>query len=264
MEPEFSKASITASAIIAEVRNFKDRCGCAYPMVDLYPFRDTNGYTKEIYEPLGFGSLFRNCAKHKYDTNCQVYLPEDGIVFLGNSSLCEDTDYARELLLQAPETEVSLYQMWLQSGLLATLLIKFAMTNFAVGLLKLADPFVVCNGHFMWIPAKFGLGLHGVDKTGLFEQFKKTKETALFNITLRTLVVWGLLLHFCLYSLMFAAYSGSSSTQSVNSDDIAVLLICLGISIFVVLAALSFMVQLKKRLVGPEGHGHIDDFDDEY
>jgi len=264
MEPEFSKASITASAIIAEVRNFKDRCGCAYPMVDLYPFRDTNGYTKEIYEPLGFGSLFRNCAKHKYDTNCQVYLPEDGIVFLGNSSLCEDTDYARELLLQAPETEVSLYQMWLQSGLLATLLIKFAMTNFAVGLLKLADPFVVCNGHFMWIPAKFGLGLHGVDKTGLFEQFKKTKETALFNITLRTLVVWGLLLHFCLYSLMFAAYSGSSSTQSVKSDDIAVLLICLGISIFVVLAALSFIVQLKKRLVGPEGHGHIDDFDDEY
>lgn len=248
MEPDFESTATTVNSMLPEIEQFGESlsdggCNCPYPMVDLYQF-NSEYYDLETYEPLGFSRTIDTICDI-IDGGCTVYLPDEDITWLGNSSLCEDTDYAQELLLSAPESDISVYDMWISSGLFATLAIKFSMTNFAVGLLKLADPFIVCDGTFAWIPAKFGLGLEGSDKKTLFNNFKATKEVALYGITLRGIVVSGAIMHFCLINLMVVAYSTADSS-SASSDDLVILGMCMGIAIATLLAGLLFIMYLRR------------------
>jgi hypothetical protein len=73
--------------------------------------------------------------------------------------VCQDTELTRKIVLQLEDAPSDfsgggIEAMWLETGLLATLVAKFVMANFVISLLKIADPFVVCRGEFMWIPAK--------------------------------------------------------------------------------------------------------------
>lgn len=263
MEPDFESTATTVNSILPEIERFADAtdgCDCLYPMVHLYQF-NSKYYDLETYEPLGFSrTIDRICEKVD---DCTVYLPDEDITWLGNSSLCEDTDYAQELLLSAPESDISVYDMWISSGLFATLAIKFSMTNFAVGLLKLADPFIVCDGKFAWIPAKFGLGLEGSDKKTLFNNFKATKEVALYGITLRGIIVSGAIMHFCLINLMVVAYS-TADTSSASSDDLVILGISMGIAIATLLAGLLFIMYLRRLTsAGYDSDEYESDYDSE-
>jgi hypothetical protein len=122
-------------------------------MVELKAFASTAGesYSQNNMEMLGFTRQVKSMDN--------VFLPVDGMVFSGNLTVCQDAELAREIVLKLEDTSKfsgggDIKGMWLETGLLATLVIKFVMANFVISLLKIADPFVVCRGEFMWIPAK--------------------------------------------------------------------------------------------------------------
>ena len=153
--PEFETSSPAVNTILFEVDSFANEplCNCKFPMDSMYDLRttSTSGNSAEAYlKPLGFDKLRRNfCAIRS--GGCLVYTPNEDIVYLGNRSLCLDSDYQQELALQAPNKEADwseIANLWISSGLVASFLVKIAMTNFAIELLKLADPFVTCGGEF--------------------------------------------------------------------------------------------------------------------
>lgn len=265
MPSPFQRAAVTVNQIAVNLAFWLDTsrsCNCQFPIEDTYEFRTDNGYPAETYEPLGFTRSIRNFCARRGD--CTVLVNEEDIEFVGNLTLCEDTELARELILQAPDTNASPTDIWIQSGLLATLLIKFTLTNFAVALLKIADPFVVCSGQFLWIPKKFGLGLDGSDKNALFSQFKTTKEKTLFNISLRTAILWGVLMHLLLLNLMTSSLAGMGRTKTISSDDLQILQLCLGLAAVIVLLGLTFIFWLKRKPRHASLDSTLDGDDDDY
>ena len=177
-----------------------------------------------------------------------VFLPAPDKQFVGNTTVCQDSALARRIIMQAPDTKFSGPQLWLQSGLLAALVIKAVLANFVIALLKVADPFVVCNGEFLWIPAKFGLGLGGLDMAELFANFKTTKEASMFYINLRDLLFWGLIMHLALWNLMSSAYTDSEK-NGVTDEDIAVMKAAIIVAVVVATLGLTavMFLRVKKR-----------------
>lgn len=65
--------------------------------------------------------------------------------------------YAREEIFVAEDTGgLSFWEFWTASGLVAKLTVQVAIINFGRVLLKLADPFCVCNGTYDVPPNDFG------------------------------------------------------------------------------------------------------------
>jgi hypothetical protein len=65
--------------------------------------------------------------------------------------------YAREEIFFAKDTGgLSFWELWITSGLVAKLTVQVAIINFGRVLLKLADPFCVCNGTYDVPPNDFG------------------------------------------------------------------------------------------------------------
>jgi hypothetical protein len=237
LPPDFQKGRGTCADILGNVDLFYSKCKCQYPMEYLYPFREEI-IPRETASVLGFtksGQAMHICVKRG---DCQIWLPTDDVEFIGNTTICEDSEFARELLLQAPESDVGGFDMWISSGLLATFLIKFAMTNYSLGLLKLADPFVICAGKFLWIPRKFGLGVAGTERDELFLQFKRTKLASVWAINLREAIVWSVITHLLLLNLMKSTYS---SSNSVSQGELEVMRACLILSGLAVVAGMLFI-----------------------
>lgn len=223
-EQNFTIVSGTATSIINEIEYMASSsnaqpkgCDCKYPMKALQAFSTAN-YPQSLMSNLGFNRTVV--------TMDNVLLPFPGVQFKGNTSVCQDTELARQIILQAPASEFSGPDLWLQSGLVSALVIKCVVANFVIALLRVADPFVVCNGEFMWIPAKFGLGIDPHDKSKVFASFKTTKEASMWYINFRDLLWWGLIMHLALWNLMSAAYTKSIET-GVTNDDIAVMRLAL-------------------------------------
>jgi hypothetical protein len=242
-EQNFSIFAGTATSIIDEVVYFakpssdKSGCDCNYPMVNLKPFT-TGDFSQSRMANLGFTRTALSMTN--------AFLPTRNFTFLGNLTVCNDGPTARKIILQPPDTEFtgfSAYDMWFKSGLLAALVIKFIVANFVISLLKSADPFVVCRGEFLWIPAKFGLGLDGLDKASRFYKEKKRKEAVLRYINLRDLLWWGFLMHMCLLNLMAAALSTSRST-GVQNSDVAVLKLTMTVGSLIMIAGMMFICAL--------------------
>ena len=131
------------------------------------------------------------------------------------------------------------YELWLASGFLATLLIKFAVANFGLSLMELADPFVVCAGEFLWMapPATMGTStttsarrprlndsrgsgealstrqiLEAFDEQGralpdeMVQTWFKTKQRSLVHVGFSKTLFWGILVHLCMVNLFLSVY----------------------------------------------------------
>eukprot|EP00545_Synedropsis_sp_CCMP1620_P006738 CAMPEP_0119007304 /NCGR_PEP_ID=MMETSP1176-20130426/2921_1 /TAXON_ID=265551 /ORGANISM="Synedropsis recta cf, Strain CCMP1620" /LENGTH=750 /DNA_ID=CAMNT_0006959423 /DNA_START=35 /DNA_END=2284 /DNA_ORIENTATION=+ len=281
LEPDFDFNKEAVKQIWPEIKFFAappdgadPGCNCAFPMVDLYAFRETEkpdavelGFTESSKTDLGIPKF---CDRKGDD--CAVLFPPDGIQFLGNSTLCLDSEEMKELAVQAPESEVNWDQMqelWLDSGLLASFLVKIAMTNFALGLARLADPFVTCAGEFLWIPAKLGTGLGGRDKNTVFHGFMLNKLGTLRNVNLRTVIVWGFIMHICLYNIFKSSFStGQTTGVSLSDTDRTLLLFTSACSMVIIVFTVCLNCFLKvgirkykKRAQG--GQTESNDGDDE-
>lgn len=261
-ETVFDTYSASVNQVLYEVDYFAsdDTCKCYFPMQSMYELRSDN-YPLEDVEDLGFSETIDDFCYYRVvindESDCTVYTPADDIEYLGNRTICTDGDYARELALQASSTLsgntdwYTIVDLWISSGLIASFLVKIAMSNFAIWLLRLADPFIVCNGEFLWIPAKLGDGLGGRSKNDVFAGFKKNKEGTLRNLALRGCIIWCTVMHLCLFNLLYAAYDsydaedGESIDISFSTTDTVIMASSLGISLVVVLLGLWFIRRLR-------------------
>jgi hypothetical protein len=258
LEVEFGIAANSSTNILNEVAIFvAPECNCDFPGVNLAAMR------KELF-PL---DKMSEIEFTRTISGVDAFLPVDDISWLGVKTICEDTELAREIVLQAPDSTLSGFELWYESGLFATIILKFTMTNFVIALLKIADPFVVCAGRFVWIPTKFGLSSGGLNKDKLFAQFKTTKEGSLYFINLRGTIFWGFFMHWALWNLMSTAYTTSLSDGGIDEAGIAVLQFCMIVAVIVVTIGLAIMFCLKKsgqralrrRGEGAGGKGAADD-----
>ncbi|KAI2502204.1 hypothetical protein MHU86_12256 [Fragilaria crotonensis] len=147
-------------------------------------------------------------------------------------------------------------KMWISSGLLASFIVKIAMTNFAMGLLHLADPFISCSGRFMWIPTKLGSGLGKRDKNEVFRGFKKNKLKTLQNTYMRTCIIWGTIFHLCVYSLMKSAFSTSQQLYGgllLGNQDRALLSITSISSAIIIVMAWCWRRVLARKIQAFKG-----------
>lgn len=267
-ETYFETSRVSVNQILYEVKIFasESSCSCYFPMESMYELRSDNYPTSEV-SALGFTDTSdSNFCKIK-DDDCTVYRPGDDIEYLGNRTLCTDGDYARELALEASATDGNadwsqIANLWIGSGLIASFLVKIALTNFALALLRLADPFVSCNGEFLWIPTKIGSGFGNRDRHFVFWGFKHNKEGTLKNLAFRDMIVWCIVMHACLFNLMYSAYNQYTSSNTsadnisyaISSDDAIILSTSLGISVVFVLCGLIFLRRLKKNIPSRRGN----------
>ena len=144
MENEWGLAKIQIDQIKAEVNSFNSSCDCHFPNKNLYPaFGSMSPVDAEV---IGFDNEWLVATDE--EVNTPIWSPSLNSTFLGNETICVDRDYSRQEILVADESDLSFWEAWIMSGLVANLLIKIAVTNFGVSLLKLADPFCTCGGTY--------------------------------------------------------------------------------------------------------------------
>lgn len=108
----------------------------------------------------------------------------------------------------ADDTGLSWWELWISSGLLAGLVVKFFIANFGISLVKLADPFFVHDGKYESPPTSVKVSEEEGDAKSLLfvnEEITQNKIAALKAIAFREVIVWGVLTNLCLISLFVAS-----------------------------------------------------------
>jgi len=173
-----------------------------YECNDDFPSCDALSDPHELdRDKYGLDTSFKKCN--------DIYAPSH---FIGNETICVNREYSRNEILIADDTGLNFWQLWIQSGLLAILLIKFAITNFGVALLKMADPFFVCNGEYESPPNVMNANLveDGDEISPLLhvnETIRDNKIAALKTVAFRDCLVWGLFTNLSLACLVISSSS---------------------------------------------------------
>jgi len=97
-------------------------------------------------------SLPDNLSCRENENGCTFLVSSDGITWVGNTTLCIDTDFASRLVSSPGETDSEWWELWLSTGLLAQILIKFVIVNYGIALFRWADPLSTCGGQCLWPP----------------------------------------------------------------------------------------------------------------
>jgi hypothetical protein len=241
IEQDFPFQKGTANSILNEVEFFvaenPNGCNCPYPLKALRAF-NTSVYPEDLMEELKFTRTVRTIEN--------VFLPSEGLPFLGNSSICNDFMQARKIVMQAPDSDMDSVSVWFASGLLAAIIIKFTVAKFVISLLKIADPLAVCNGEFFWIPRKFNLQLDLSNKERLFANFRKTTEDSQFYINFRGFLFWGIVMHLALFNLMLAGYQ-SAREEGMTLDKLPVAKSTIIVAILVLFMGCLIILCLKRH-----------------
>ncbi|KAK1742928.1 hypothetical protein QTG54_006525 [Skeletonema marinoi] len=138
-----------------------DTCGCRIPDRNLtnYMFKPAGGLFVSKSEgdlpewAKDIGMKARNAPYYEYiglgwwsKLTYGFYLPERDSPSVGNTTVCENPEYQREQIHEAPESGMNWFQLWISSGMLAELATKLVAANFCVAILKSADPLGSING----------------------------------------------------------------------------------------------------------------------
>lgn len=107
--------------------------------------------------------------------------------FLGNSVVCNDPAYAKKKLLEeAGSSKASFWQVWINSGILAPILVKMSVANFGIAVLHLADPLSICGGKYEGPPGNYNLG-----GPAQMLAMRAQKEKRLALSALAQILIWG-------------------------------------------------------------------------
>lgn len=256
LQPDFARRMQTIPAILNEIDEFaKASCrSCKFPMRSMFALNTENFPLSEV-GPLGFTipSPPGMCDKG-LKPGCTVLLPANTTEFLGNRTICLDSEFAKSRVMKPPDTEFQMtafVNLWVSSGLLASFLVKIAMTNFATGLLHLADPFLSCNGEFLWIPSKLGSGLGGRDKNKVFRNFKENKRLTFRNIYLKSVIIWGTIMHTCVFNLLKTAFTSTEQLYGgllLSDIDRAILTFTMSSSLVIILMTCCWTAVLRRKI----------------
>jgi hypothetical protein len=170
-----------------------------------------------------------------------IWAPKSDFTFLGNDKICRDFMHARGKILESSENDLNFVELWITSGLLATFIVKIAITNFGVALLKLADPFCTCGGKYESPPIRYTDPIEGsVEESAHLianDRIKENKAASLRALAIRESLIWGFIANASLISLLVAAVQNivESKVQYTDQDYVIG-----GILIFITI----FMVPL--------------------
>jgi hypothetical protein len=211
-----------------------------------------------------------------------LYTPPGDVTFLGDTWICTNGTAARKLVFESdPETETDWWDLWVASGFLSIIIVKFAVANYGLSLMTLADPFVVCAGEFLWVPTDLGMEIQTSDgtteriqflqafdergralPTEMLEKWFRSKQRALVHIGLSQTVFWGFLVHLCMFNLFVAVQEEMGEDSSIGMilqhRDNVVLGVCLIFAAFVVLLGYRAIAHLNRLPLRPE-HGETSD-----
>jgi hypothetical protein len=198
-----------------------------------------------------------------------MLVPDEGIEFFGISNICTNGTEARKLVLEsAPDSHVDFWDLWVASGFLAILVVKFAVANYGLSLMTLADPFVVCAGEFLWVPTDMGMEIKTADgqtervqfleafdergralPTEMIAKWFNSKRRSLCIIGLSKSVFWGFLVHLCMFNLFVAVQEDlgeeSSLTDLLEARDMKVLTACMVFAAFVLFVGIRIVRRLN-------------------
>jgi len=250
LQAGFNASVLTVQDVIKEVKVFDESCDCPFPNLYSSQLFDSilMNTTSDGMTALGFDEPIEFCNIIDGTETCTtMFVPSDDTVYLGNSTICTNFTESRRLVWEA-DLDANIqtdqwYEIWLASGFLATLVIKFAVANFGLSLMKLADPFVVCAGEFLWMapptdmttssPKTSSKGRRGLKDEGgistreMLEAFDeqgralpkdlvrtwfKAKQRSLLHAGFSRTVFWGLAVHLCIINLMLSVYQEIYST----------------------------------------------------
>lgn len=239
-ENKIGIAQFEIKQTIQDVDTFNSNCGCPFP--ENAPFNADYEMQSDL-NFMGFEDTWkvRVHSGGSDVTNEHLLQPKDDFQFIGNETICVDLAYAREKIMVADDTGLSWWELWISSGLLAGLVIKFFIANFGISLVKLADPFCIHDGKYESPPESMDHSEDDNPQSFLHvnRQITENKSAALKAIALRSSVVWGLLTNMCLASLVI------SSAPNINEFQNLDIIICSVISALCIIGAVGCYIFSK-------------------
>lgn len=219
MDYSWTDKTTAITSTLEEVKAFEDTCKCDYPcqyLCQIQPDSTDNATTNQLKR-----LHFADAAEYEYmygnnimcaSCDADILLPSENATFVANRTLCDDKSHAFVTFLNtSPESEIGWWNLWVESGLLASLLVKTFMANFGVAILHLADCFIGCNGQF-----------EGPPKSQHFESTPELKarcEQNLKMIALQKCIMWAVLANACLINIAVSTfYNGSTGNEDSTSD----------------------------------------------
>ena len=201
-ENELGFMKLQTDQLNRRIDYFGDDCGCSFP----------NQYTRS-FDPLVMG------GPDNFVFQRGRFMPHSNATFVGNENICSNVTHAREEILVAEDTGLSFWELWIASGLVAKLIVQVAIINFGRALLKLADPFCVCNGTYESPPNDLGTG--GNDKAAVplivdGKDLQDKKAGDLKALAIRETVIWGFLANSSLLSLFIAAIPNFNGFRTLD------------------------------------------------
>jgi hypothetical protein len=219
MENRWAVATVQIKQLIIEVDLFMGNCGCPFPGKYLHSEylsqqitkgNEEYGFTEDWGVSIHPAVLVENLVDSN-PSDFDVKYPSTAFDFLGDETICVDKNYARQEILVASDTGLSFWELWLSSGLLASLLVKFAIANFGIALLRYADPLCICNGRYESPPKAMNSNANNEEREeaetflDVDESIKKDKIRALKAVALRQCLIWGIITNSSLVTLVVAS-----------------------------------------------------------
>ena len=205
-----SKAATIASTL-QEINAFKGTCSCDYPCENLCDLHMSSDPAAASW--FGFGTASSDmCGSCPAD----VLLQNENPSFVGDHRLCSDGSYAFSQVFMsyskmAASAGISWWSLWISSGLLSAMLVKTFTANFAVSILRLADPMTYCGGQFEGPP-------NSQDFVAS-ESLRTRCEKNLTMIGLRKCVIWGFLSNLCLINMVTSAFHTAEDNDEASQNN---------------------------------------------
>lgn len=177
-----------------EANLFVDECCPTFPYENLGNL-ESPSFEEDIWTRLGFDTV--PIFLEPYG---QVLFPnKTNFTFLGDTTVCSDLVEAERLILAtSPEATVNFWELWIASGLIASLLFKVVLANLGLALYWLADPLSRCGGTYEY-PSEQTVST----RTGM--ELKSKTIAGLDGISLKWAIVWFVAVKLCLLNLFTAA-----------------------------------------------------------
>ena len=151
----------------------------------------------------GFFMPLTVATLHLYPSGNVLFPTEQNFTFAGNTTICSEILAAERMVLATrPDVNYNFWDLWVKSGLVASLFFKVALANFGLALYWLADPLSRCGGTY-----EYPREQHVDYNIGL--DLKAKTVAGLDAISTKWAIVWFLLVKMCLANL-FAATDWSN------------------------------------------------------
>ncbi len=242
MKNEWSLAKIQIDQIKPEVDVFASECSCYLPNLHLQPMFET--MNADEAELIDFDDTWKVYEKGRNQPNT-IWSPRFNSTFLGNGTICDNKAYAREEILVAEDSGLNFWELWIMSGLLANLIIKIAIANYGVALLRLADPFCSCQGTYECPPTLCNDAGDEANQLIVDDEIRDIKAAELRAVALRDTIIWGGITNSCLMALFAVAVS---NLEEFTNEDYTLFGTILTISVVAPILFVSLAKKLKPFL----------------